>query len=61
MYSTLYVGETHHKLAVSEYKILDIYYKTKYVLFIMCLTSEVIYTNHNIKNFHHYKYKDSYG
>lgn len=41
MYSTLYCNEKHHKTAVNKYRILEIYYKTPYVLFIMVLLSEV--------------------
>lgn len=41
MYSTLYCNEKHHKTAKSDYRILEIYYKTPYVLFFMVLMSEV--------------------
>ncbi|CAD8145606.1 unnamed protein product [Paramecium octaurelia] len=40
MYSTLYCNEKHHKTAVSKYKILEIYYKVPYMLFVMVLLSE---------------------
>lgn len=41
VFSTQFCQETHHKTAAAEFRLLDIYYKTPYVLFIMCLTQEV--------------------
>jgi CDP-diacylglycerol--inositol 3-phosphatidyltransferase len=41
VFSTQYCAESHHKTAVSHFRLLDIYYKTPYVLFVMCFTSEV--------------------
>eukprot|EP00828_Plagiopyla_frontata_P048603 TRINITY_DN9371_c0_g1_i2.p1 TRINITY_DN9371_c0_g1~~TRINITY_DN9371_c0_g1_i2.p1 ORF type:complete len:231 (+),score=33.37 TRINITY_DN9371_c0_g1_i2:162-854(+) len=45
MIATCKVGEKHHKEMKNEFKILDIYYQKKFVLFFMVLGSELFLLN----------------